>query len=81
VRSTISSLWEVNDEATANLMTEFYTHMQRDRSHVDLAQSLRFAQLKLRSGEIRPSSGGTFKHPRFWAAFFLSGVPQMSLKQ
>jgi CHAT domain-containing protein/tetratricopeptide (TPR) repeat protein len=81
VRSTISSLWEVNDEATANLMTEFYTHMQRDPGDVDLGQSLRFAQLKLRSGEIRPSSGGTFKHPRFWAAFFLSGVPQMSFVQ
>lgn len=79
VQSTISSLWEVNDEATANLMTEFYTHMQRDSGSVDLAQSLRFAQRKLRSGEIRPVSGGSFKHPRFWAAFFLSGQPRMSL--
>jgi CHAT domain-containing protein len=75
VRSIVSSLWEVNDEATAKLMTAFYKELSHDSSALGLARSLRQAQLKLRRGEISPEGGGSFKHPRFWAPFFLSGSP------
>lgn len=81
VQSTVSSLWEVNDEATASLMAAFYSEMQRDAVTVDLAGALRRAQMKLRNGEIRPAGGGSFKHPRFWAAFFLSGLPRTTISQ
>ena len=76
VRSIVSSLWEVNDEATAKLMAAFYEELSRDPSSLGLAKSLRRAQLKLRRGEIKPTGGGSFTHPRFWAPFFLSGSPQ-----
>lgn len=82
VHSIVSSLWEVNDEATAKLMTAFYEELGRDSSNLGLAKSLRRAQLKLRRGEIKPEGGGSFTHPRFWAPFFLSGSSQgLSLKQ
>ena len=76
VRSIVSSLWEVNDEATEKLMTAFYSELSRDSSELGLARSLRNAQLKLRRGEITPAGGGSFTHPRFWAPFFLSGSSQ-----
>jgi CHAT domain-containing protein/tetratricopeptide (TPR) repeat protein len=76
VRSTISALWAVNDEATAGLMVELYAGMQQDQSPLSLALALRAAQLKLRNGVVKPASGGFFKHPRFWSAFFLSGSPR-----
>ncbi|MBL6705967.1 MAG: CHAT domain-containing protein [Planctomycetaceae bacterium] len=76
VRSIVSSLWEVNDEATAKLMAAFYEELSRDSSSLGLAKSLRQAQLKLRRGEIKPAGGGSFTHPRFWAPFLLSGSPQ-----
>ena len=82
VRSIVSSLWEVNDEATAKLMTAFYKELSRDSSRLGLAKSLRRAQLKLRRGEIKPEGGGSFTHPRFWAPFFLSGSSEgLKLKQ
>lgn len=73
VHSIVSSLWEVNDEATAKLMAAFYAELSHDSSPLGLARSLRRAQLKLRRGEIKPEGGGSFAHPRFWAPFFLSG--------
>lgn len=82
VRSIVSSLWEVNDEATAKLMTAFYDELSRDSSRLGLAKSLRRAQLKLRRGEIKPEGDGSFTHPRFWAPFFLSGSSEgLKLKQ
>ncbi|NQV23866.1 MAG: CHAT domain-containing protein [Rhodopirellula sp.] len=76
VHSIVSSLWEVNDEATAKLMAAFYAELSQDSSELGLARSLRRAQLKLRRGEIKPDGGGSFTHPRFWAPFFLSGSSQ-----
>lgn len=76
VRSMISSLWEVNDEATEKLMTSFYAELSRDSSPLGMTRALRNAQLKLRRGEVKPANGGSFKHPRFWAPFFLSGSTQ-----
>jgi CHAT domain-containing protein len=76
VRSIVSSLWEVNDEATEKLMAAFYSELSQDSSQLGLARALRKAQLKLRHGEIKPAGGGSFTHPRFWAPFFLSGSSQ-----
>jgi CHAT domain-containing protein len=58
------SLWEVDDRATQLLMREFYTNwlsgMDMDRS---LAEAKRFL--------IHHTK---YSHPRYWAAFILSGI-------
>ncbi|GAB4303631.1 MAG: hypothetical protein Fur0025_45010 [Oscillatoriaceae cyanobacterium] len=63
-RSTLASLWSVSDEATAELMTEFYRHLAGD--NITKAQALRRAQLSLLK---QPH----YSHPYFWSAFILLG--------
>jgi CHAT domain-containing protein len=63
-RSTIASLWSVNDESTAKLMREFYH--QLTTNPVSKAEALRQAQLKLLQNPLH-------KHPYFWASFVLVG--------
>lgn len=60
-RSLILSLWTVNDEATAHLMTDLYDNLQRGKT---IAASLRIAQVKL----IKQG-----KHPYFWSPFLVIG--------
>ncbi len=63
VPSVVVSLWQVPDEATSQLMTQFYEH-QRSRNY---AQSLRHAMLT--TLEDHPN-------PYHWAAFTLIGRVQ-----
>jgi CHAT domain-containing protein len=62
-RSVVASLWAVNDESTAILMTEFYRSL---RSGDGKATALKKAQLAVRSQK-------QFQHPYFWAGFILFG--------
>ncbi|MEA5463743.1 CHAT domain-containing protein [Leptothoe sp. PORK10 BA2] len=55
------SLWQVPDDATAQLMIEFY----RQRQHLDNAQALRQAMLTTRQ---------QYQNPLAWAAFTLIGA-------
>jgi CHAT domain-containing protein len=57
----VASLWQVDDEATAELMRDFYVKL---KSGIDKKEALRLAQLDLR--KKRPE-------PRYWAAFYLTG--------
>jgi CHAT domain-containing protein len=59
-RSLISSLWQVDDEATRDLMVNFYTNL----SEMSKDESLRQAQLKAKR---------QYPHPYYWAAFLLTG--------
>jgi len=63
-RSTLATLWSVNDESTAQLMVEFYR--QLTQSQVSKAQALRQAQLTL-LGQSK------YQHPYYWAPFVLVG--------
>ncbi len=63
-RSTVASLWSVNDESTAQLMTEFYQQLVQNAS--SRAEALRQGQLSLLKSEA-------FSHPYYWAAFVLVG--------
>ncbi len=63
-RSALASLWFVNDESTAALVTEFYRQLQT--SPVSKAQALRKAQKTL-------IDGSTYRHPIYWAPFLLIG--------
>jgi CHAT domain-containing protein/Flp pilus assembly protein TadD len=57
------SLWQVDDEGTAELMQEFYTQMLKQGKSPTVA--LRTAQLKLWDS--------TLKNPYYWSAFTLQG--------
>ena len=58
----IAALWEVNDNATPNLMDDLYAGI---RAGQDPATALRNAKLKL------IHSGSVFRQPRYWAPFVL----------
>jgi CHAT domain-containing protein len=63
-RSTLASLWSVSDEATSELMREFYS--QLSSGQVSKAEALRQAQLAVLADPL-------YKHPYFWSAFVLVG--------
>jgi CHAT domain-containing protein len=58
----IAALWEVNDNATPNLMDDLYAGI---RAGQDPATALRNAKLKLILG------GSVFRQPKYWAPFVL----------
>jgi CHAT domain-containing protein/tetratricopeptide (TPR) repeat protein len=62
-RSVVSSLWKVEDRATAAFMDAFYDAMARTESK---AEALRTAKLRM--------AASRFSHPCFWAAFVLAGA-------
>jgi CHAT domain-containing protein len=63
-RSTLATLWSVNDNSTADLMTEFYRMLTQQQ--LSKAESLRQAQLKLLQNP-------QYSHPFYWAPFILVG--------
>ncbi len=62
-RSLISSLWQVDDLATRDLMVGFYTNLIT----LSKDKALRQAQLKVKQ---------QYPHPFYWAAFLLTGSAQ-----
>ncbi len=67
-RQTLTSLWRVDDDATAELMTEFYRHWRGDDG--DAAAALRDAQLAI-LGASRARTGDGL--PGTWGAFVVEG--------
>ncbi|MBD0343444.1 MAG: CHAT domain-containing protein, partial [Coleofasciculus sp. Co-bin14] len=64
-RSTLATLWAVNDEATAALMVRFYQELAN--STVTKAEALRRAQQSiLKDPRYR-------QHPYYWAPYVLVG--------
>jgi CHAT domain-containing protein len=63
-RSALASLWSINDEATSQLMIEFYRQLQNTSN--SKAKALQQAQQKMLSDE-------RFHHPAYWAPFILIG--------
>jgi CHAT domain-containing protein/predicted negative regulator of RcsB-dependent stress response len=62
--SVVASLWKVDDEATAELMKQFYTNMLH--KGMTPAEALRAAQNSIRQ---KPE----WRSPYYWAAFTLQG--------
>ncbi len=63
-RSTLATLWSVNDSSTAALMTEFYEELSNAK--LTKAEALRRAQIKILQTP-------QYSHPYFWSAFVLIG--------
>ncbi len=60
-KSIVTTLWEVNDKSTSELMRYFYRELRRGK---DKDEALRLARLRLlKESSVRNS------HPFFWAAF------------
>jgi CHAT domain-containing protein len=55
-----SSLWDVSDVSTSELMARFYFHMKDN----DKSEALRLAQIDIMK---------KYRHPFFWAPFVLTG--------
>ena len=64
-RSTLATLWQVNDDSTAQLMVTFYQQLTQHPG-VTKAEALRTAQIQL----LRQSA---YQHPFYWAPFVLIG--------
>jgi CHAT domain-containing protein/tetratricopeptide (TPR) repeat protein len=62
----LTSLWAVDDAATATLMQHFYRRLMQG---MRASQALRESQRELRDGNPQ------WRHPYFWAAFTLTGRP------
>lgn len=67
-RSTVATLWRVNDEASATLMGQFYEQLvQVSKTSISKAEALRRAQLSI----LRDPNFG--QEPYYWAAYVLLG--------
>ncbi|MEM9276017.1 MAG: CHAT domain-containing protein [Cyanobacteria bacterium P01_F01_bin.143] len=63
-KSTLATLWSVNDEATSTLMSQFYQELVTN--HKGKSQAIRDAQLSL-------LHDSPYKHPFYWAPYVLVG--------
>ena len=63
-KSTIATLWAVNDAATARLMSQFYQELVIN--HKEKSQAIRDAQLAL-------LNDSQYRHPFYWAPYVLVG--------
>jgi len=62
--SVVATLWLINDESTATLVSEFYRALQQKDGNK--AEALQQAQLMLLENE-------RYSHPNYWAPFLLVG--------
>jgi len=62
--SQVMSLWQVSDEATRDLMVEYYRRLQAGEGRT---AALRQVQLSMLQSQ-------TWRHPFFWASFIQSGA-------
>ncbi len=63
-RSTIASLWSLDDESGAKFVRQFYRELAK--TNASKAEALRQAQLSL----LRDPN---YRHPRYWAPYILVG--------
>jgi CHAT domain-containing protein len=61
-RSALATLWFINDEASATLVSEFYRQLRNPK--LSKAQALQAAQQKLLTDRV-------YEHPAYWSPFLL----------
>ncbi len=69
-KSVVSSAWKVDDNATAQMMSSFYSNLIDKR--LTPSEALRQAQIKM-------SKSTQYKSPFFWAAFTVQGEFKQSI--
>ena len=83
--TVIATLWKVDDAAAADIMTDFYTMLLRQR-RTNAAAALRAAQMA-QIRRLRNDAFVRFPHPYFWAGFVTTGrmnfasSPRQELRQ
>ncbi|WP_044501132.1 tetratricopeptide repeat protein [Nostoc sp. PCC 7107] len=72
-KTTIASLWVVDDGGTQVLMTEFYAALQNP--NISKSEAIRQAQLALITGNFQrlQKENLSLNHPYYWASFILIG--------
>lgn len=63
-RAAVTTLWRVADEPARDFMAQLYLELNRGKPK---AEALRVAKLRFLN------SGTALRHPRYWAAFILTG--------
>ena len=71
-RGVISSLWQVGDQATAELMRFFYAELLGPRKSP--------AGSALRAAQARMAAHPRFSHPYYWSGFVLQGDWRMRIE-
>jgi CHAT domain-containing protein len=69
-RSTLLSLWKVDDAATAEFMVRFYRRLKAGEGRAD---ALAAVQAEFRNGSVQGPGGEDLSEPYFWAAWQLTG--------
>jgi len=64
-RSAVATLWSVNDQASSQLITDFYTLLHQDSS-LSKAKAMQMAQLKLIHDQ-------RYRHPAYWSPYLVIG--------
>ncbi|NET44440.1 tetratricopeptide repeat protein [Okeania sp. SIO2B3] len=71
VKTSLASLWQVDDLGTQVLMIKFYRALKT--GNITKAEALRKAQLALINGSINEEEAKRLRHPYYWAPFILIG--------
>ena len=66
IPSAVMSLWKVDDEATAKIMTFFYKHLSNGETKDEALKNAKLDYLEVTEDPL-------LKHPYYWAGFVLSG--------
>jgi len=66
IPSTVMSLWKVDDEATATIMTFFYSHLKLGETKDEALKNAKLDYLNAAEDPL-------LKHPYYWAGFVLTG--------
>lgn len=74
VPSTVMSLWKVDDEATAKIMTYFYEHLKKGETKDEALKNAKLDYLKHTEDDL-------LKHPYYWSGFVISGNTDALVKK
>jgi len=65
-RSSVASLWNIDDEATASIIVQFYDNLRQGMSKAEALQATQ-------KNWLAENSQGRYAHPGYWAPFVLIG--------